>query len=175
MKRPFIVTFAGAPGSSKSIVAQHLSMRFDLPVLSRDTIRSEVKEDLLTESINDPMALAEFERRYADRFNAALSAGKPFILDGSVDRSWGETKPKLEAAGYEWFIIDMELSRQFFTQLFGATRRPKSIEQLDAYLPQHDAFMERYGDEVNLRIDDDGFGRRLELAATALEEFLTKR
>lgn len=114
MKQPYIVVFAGAPGSSKSIVSHYLSMEFSLPILNRDTIRSEVKEELLVSNINEPHALVEFEQRFTDRWEEALALGESFILDGSIDRSWPRTKPELQLAGFRWFMIDMELSRDFF-------------------------------------------------------------
>jgi predicted kinase len=174
MKQPYIVVFAGAPGSSKSIVSHYVSMEFSLPILNRDTIRSEVKEELLVSNINEPHALVEFEQRFTDRWEEALALGESFILDGSVDRSWPYTKQELQAAGFCWFMIDMELSREFFTELFTATKRPKSIGQLDMYLGQHEAFMSKYRADVNIEINDAAFPRRCELAAEGLASFLAR-
>jgi predicted kinase len=175
MKQPFAVVFAGAPGSSKSIVAHHLSIEFNLPIINRDIIRSEVKEDLLVDSINQPQAKKEFEKRFEERWQAILNAQKPIILDGSIDRSWEKLKVQLETAGYRWLIIDMELPRKFFVKLFIATKRPKAIEQLDGYLEDHRKFMKRYGSEVDIKIDDNLFPRRLEVTTSALKEFLTAK
>jgi predicted kinase len=173
MKRPYAVVFAGAPGSSKSIVAHHLSMQFNLPIINRDIIRSEVKEDLLATSINEPRAKQEFEKRFNQRWQQILSAKQSIILDASVDRSWPETKAQLQAAGYSWFMIDMELSRDFFIKLFAATKRRKGIEQLDGYLEDHRKFMDNFGDEVDILIDDNTFKDRLRVSEEALRKFLT--
>lgn len=172
MKQPYAVVFAGAPGSSKSIVAHWISVEFNLPIINRDIIRSEVKEDLLAASINEPPAKKEFEKRLASRWNSILADQKSIILDGSVDRSWAKTRNGLEAAGYRWFMIDMELSREFFVKLFTATNRPKAIKQLDGYLEDHRKFMDKYGSEVDIRIDDSTFPERLEIASKGLRDFL---
>lgn len=174
MNQPYIVVFAGAPGSSKSIVSHYLSMEFSLPILNRDTIRSEVKEEMLVSDINEPHALVEFEQRFTDRWEEALAMGESFILDGSIDRSWPRTKKELLASGFGWFMVDMELSREFFMELFTATKRPKAIEQLDMYLEQHEAFMKHYRTDINLEINDEAFPRRLELAAEGLATFLAR-
>lgn len=174
MNCPYIVVFAGAPGSSKSIVSHYLSMEFGLPILNRDTIRNEVKEELLVSNINEPHALAEFEQRFTERWEEALAVGESFILDGSVDRSWPHTKRELIAAGFEWFMIDMELSREFFVRLFTATKRQKGLDQLDGYLEQHEAFLEKYRQDIHLEITDETFNDRLEIAADGLTAFLVK-
>jgi predicted kinase len=147
-------------------------MEFGLPILNRDTIRSEVKEELLVSNINEPQALVEFEQRFTDRWEEALAMGESFILDGSVDRSWPRTKAELLIAGFQWFMIDMELSREFFMELFTATKRPKAIDQLDMYLEQHEAFMDRYRSDIHIEINDASFPQRLELAADGLAVFL---
>src|SRR5438132_235488 len=106
MERAYSVIFAGVPGSSKSSVAYYLSGEFNLPVLSNDSVRYEVKEDLLVErlkikedmlfdNINHPMALNEYERRIKQRRQRLLDKGSSFILDGSVDRRWPEVKQEL--------------------------------------------------------------------------------
>lgn len=40
------ITFAGAIGSSKSPIANYLSISLGLPIFNNDSIRSEVTEDL---------------------------------------------------------------------------------------------------------------------------------
>ncbi len=97
---------------------------------------------------------------------------RPFILDGSMDRTWSEIKRELAAAEYGKFIIDMELSRAFLENLYGKTNRPNSIKQLDHYLPQHETFMQTYAQDVDVQITDETFTRRTEVAAAALSGFL---
>ncbi|HEX7633167.1 MAG TPA: AAA family ATPase [Candidatus Saccharimonadales bacterium] len=170
--KPYIVTYAGVPGSSKSIVAHHLSVAFSLPIFSTDNIRFEVKEDLRAADITLPEPLREYERRYDERWEALLASGKSCIFDASMDRRWETVKQQLVEAGYDWYLIDMELSRDFLLELYGSTKRQKAIEELDAYLRQHKMFIERYAADVSLQIDDQGFAKRLQLAENGLRTFL---
>ncbi|HUC90103.1 MAG TPA: hypothetical protein VMR45_04845 [Patescibacteria group bacterium] len=172
MSKPYCVTFAGVPGSSKSIVAHYLSERFNLPIFSNDNIRFEVREDLLVDNICAPAALQEFEHRSTDRQEWILAQGMPFIRDASVDRSWKRLHEQLERAGYRWFIISMELSEPFLTRLYSMTGRRAALDSLPAYLRQHEDFVAKYGDQVKLRITDETFGDRTQLAEKALCAFL---
>src|SRR5581483_2947119 len=168
MPKPFAVVFAGVPGSSKSIVAYYLSGEFNLPMFSTDNIRYEVKEDLRVDNINLPHALAEYEKRQAERRLWLLKKGNPLIIDGSVDRHWAAYKQQLKAAGYDWFLINMELSEAFITELFRLTARPKSIEQLPSYLRQHEAFVRQFKNDIMLEITDATFPDRLKIVADGL-------
>src|SRR5258708_2412315 len=98
--KPYVVTFAGIPGTSKSIIAQHLSCTFDLPIFATDVIRYEVKEDLQVSDINLPEALSLYEKRRDNRFTKLLNDKKCFIFDGSQDRNWPHTKLQLEQADF---------------------------------------------------------------------------
>lgn len=166
------MTFAGVPGSSKSIIAHYLSENFGLAILSTDNIRFEVREDMRSADLNEPPILKEYEDRVRKRRQAMYARRRPFILDGSMDRSWSDIRRELIVAEYTKFLIDIELSRPFLEELYSTTARPNSIGQLDHYLPQHEAFMHDYGAEVDLRITDETFARRTEIAAEALRAFL---
>src|SRR5690349_1208404 len=102
MSKSFAIVFAGVPGTSKSIIANYLSYKFNLPVFNNDQIRWEVCEDYQVDSIHTPGALDEFHRRFKVRRKDALSMGNPIILDGSVDRQWESYKKELQNAGYDW-------------------------------------------------------------------------
>lgn len=172
MSKPYAVVFAGVPGSSKSIVAHYLSETFGLPIFSNDNLRYEVREDLKTDNINQPRVLAEYEKRLKQRRQALLATKRPVILDGSVDRRWAETKQQLQTAGYDRFLINMELSKKFITELFSHTARPKSIKQLPAYLQQHRDFVKQFKDDISLQITDETFPDRLQIAADGLQKFI---
>jgi hypothetical protein len=172
MRQPYAVVFAGVPGSSKTIVANYLSVKFNLPVFNNDQLRFEVREDLMVDDINIPRALAEFEKRYKQRHLELLATGNSMILDGSVDRRWAEHKKQLQDAGYVWYMIDMCLSEEFLTKLFTATGRANFLTRLPGYLEQHEQFMQKYSNDVRLRITDDEFPDRLELSAEGLQAFL---
>jgi len=172
MSKSFAVVFAGVPGSSKTIISNYLSVKFGLPVFNNDQIRFEVKEDMMADNINRPDVLAEYERRYKERFEELLSTGHPMLLDGSIDRRWPQTKEQLKKFGYEWFLIDMELSKKFLDQFFVSTGRPKFLDQLPRYLEDHAKFMKDYSDDVNIQITDELFPKRLEIAASGLRTFI---
>jgi hypothetical protein len=170
--KPYGVVFAGVQGTSKTIIAQHLSYTFNLPIFRTDTVRHEVKEDMLVDSINIPEALAEYERRYDARHGEILKRGKPMIFDNSVDRRWGTIKPKLQTAGFTWYLISLDLSRQFIETLYAKTGRAKAIEKLDRYFQQHEEFVAKYSGDINLKITDDMFLGRLEYAVKGLKQFI---
>lgn len=172
MSKPFAVVFAGVQGSSKTIISNYLSVKFNLPVFNNDQLRFEVKEDMMADNINRPDVLAEYERRYKERFEELLATGHPMLLDGSIDRRWEQTKSQLKKAGYAWFVIDMELSPAFLKKFFIATGRPKFLDKLPRYIEDHQKFMEKYSGEVSLQITDELFLKRLELSAKGLQEFI---
>jgi hypothetical protein len=182
---PVAVVFAGVPGSSKTIIAFYLSGKFDLPMFSNDTLRYEVKEDMLVDrlvlpedllqrGINAPAALAEYERRLKERHLELLSTGRSIIFDGSVDRTWTERKQRLIDHGYTYYLISIELSRPFLEALFSATGRASSIAELDHYFEHHERWLELYAGDVDLEITDANFRNRREVAADGLSGFLER-
>lgn len=172
MSRSFAVAFAGVPGSSKTIISNYLSTKFNLPVFNNDQLRFEVKEDMRAANINIPEVLDEYERRYTERFEDFLSTGHSMLLDGSIDRRWGQTKKQLKKFGYAWFVIDMEFSPKFLEEFFIATGRPKFLDQLSKYLDDHAKFMKKYVGDVGVQITDDQFYDRLKIAESALRKFI---
>ncbi|MEX2006964.1 MAG: hypothetical protein WD877_02255 [Candidatus Saccharimonadales bacterium] len=185
MSKPFAIVFAGVPGSSKSIIAYYLSGKFGIPIFSNDGLRYEVKEDLLinnlilkedllAEGINAPKALAEYEKRLSQRREELLGTGRPIIFDGSIDRRWAEAREQLLKHQYSWFMISINLSREFLENLFSATNRAAFIPKLDKYFGQHERFLEKYGHEVSIEINDKSFKDRLKVSAEALQNFIDK-
>lgn len=172
MVKPFAVVFAGVPGSSKSIITNYLSVKFALPVFSNDQLRFEVKEDMMSDDINRPDVLSEYERRYVERFEELLATGNSMILDGSIDRRWAQIKKQLIDHDYYWFVIDMELSSTFLIKLFVATGRPKFLSQLPSYLKQHKEFMNKYSADISLKLTDGDFKGRLKLTERGLRTFI---
>jgi hypothetical protein len=182
-KEPYVVVFSGVPGTSKSSNADHHSLVFEKGNQRSDGIRFEVKEDLRVSSlsiredlnfanINQNGALEEFERRLSQRRQMVLSLGKSAIFDGSVDRRWAETKQELQDYGYNWFLINLELSRSFLENLYRGTGRESFIPQLDSYIKDHAKFVEQYDQDISFEITDKNFLNRLELAVDGLKAFL---
>jgi hypothetical protein len=172
MPKPFAVVFSGVPGSSKTIISNYLSVKFLLPVFNNDQLRFEVKEDMRADNINRSDVLAEYERRYKDRFEELLATGHPMLLDGSIDRRWPQTRRQLQQFGYRWYLIEMALSEAFLRKFFIDTGRPKFLDQLPRYIEDHEKFIKEYGGEIDLRIGDDDFSRRLGMAQNGVSEFI---
>jgi len=163
----YCITFAGVPGSSKSPIAHHLGWNLGLPIFNNDTIRTEIKEDL---HIFDQ---TKYEKLRDERVKALMDSGEPFIYDASVDRFWGTHSKRLEDAGYEVFIISLDLSRDLIDALYKA-KGYQEYAQLDTYLPDHEAFLARYGHLVNLHIDDEKFPDRLGVSLSAAQEWINQ-
>lgn len=47
------ILFAGPIGSGKSPIANYLSYKLNLPIFNNDTIRTEVREDLLKMDVEE--------------------------------------------------------------------------------------------------------------------------
>jgi hypothetical protein len=163
--RKFCVTFAGAVGSSKTPIAHYLGCNFNLPILSNDVIRTEVREDL--QSFNDE----EYERRRDIRLKEMVEAGASFIYDASVDRKWKSLKVELDKFRYECFIISLDLSKDFLAALYKAKNYPE-VDGLDRLIKEHKTFLTQYRSEVLLSISDATFKDRLKLSHEALARWL---
>lgn len=183
-EKSFAVVFAGVPGTSKSSVADYLSWNFDIGILRSDSVRFEVKEDLRIENLsigedldfstpNRNGALEEYERRLKERRHTILALGKLIILDGSMDRKWADIKDELHHYGYDWFMINMELSRKFLVDLYIGTGRESFIPQLDGYLRDHAKFLENFSQDVSLEINDKNFMSRLQIASSGLQNYIS--
>lgn len=164
----YIVAFAGVVGSSKTPISNYLSGVFGLPVFNADAVRSEVIEDRLSYDI------PEVEKRFVERLTDILKKGESFILDASIDRKFGEYKHKLDEGGYELFLINMDLSRDFLVKLYKVKGYNESLERLDQLLADHENFLREFGGQANIRIDDEKFLSRLKLVEGALREWLSK-
>ena len=163
--KKFCVTFAGAVGSSKTPIAYHLSYTYGIPIFNNDTIRTEVKEDLL-EFDED-----EYEKRRTFRAKSILESGKSFIYDASIDRRWAELKDYLEEYDYTWFIVSLDLSKELLTRIYKA-KGYDALERLDDLLEDHQEFLNDYGDQVDIHIDDSDFPDRLKISGGAFGDWL---
>lgn len=162
--KKFCITFAGAPGSSKTPIAYYLSQKFNLPIFNNDSIRTEVIED--GGSLNDE----EYLKRRDQRFLELVKTGDAFIFDASIDRKWKELVNTLKDNGYLWFIISMDLSKDLLSKLYQVKGYYDTAQQIDQFFEDHQTFLTEYGSEVNLHISDQEFPNRLELAATEVKK-----
>ncbi len=169
MKVKYCIVFSGAIGSSKSPIAHHVGWNLGLPVFNNDTLRTEVKEDLLD------FDSEEYEKRRDDRLFSLLDSGKSFIYDASIDRNWQSLKEKLEENDYEYFIINLDLSETLLRKLYEAKGYVDSEKNLDSNQADHQAFVEKHKHLVNLRIDDEMFSQRLELSLKAVSSWVESK
>lgn len=166
MKR--CILFAGPIGCSKTPVAIYLSWNLGLPVFNTDAIRTEVVEDKLEYIFEDE----EYLQRRDQRSQKLIESGEDFIYDASVDRTWPETKKRLEEHGYRYFIISFNLSYEFWRKLSKAKNYENNEEVFNSIFRNHDKFVEENKQIIGLTITDNNFNDRLELALRAAEKFL---
>lgn len=162
----YIVTFAGSPGSSKTPIATYLSGKFGLPIFNNDSIRTEVTEDLL--KFNEE----EFRQRSLKRLNDLFNQGDSFILDVSIDREWENFQEQLKKLDHKFFIISLDLSRDFLLKLYKAKNYQESFTNIDTFISDNQNFLKKYSDLVNLSITDTNFINRLSLSKNKLTEWL---
>jgi hypothetical protein len=172
MKPKFVITFAGVPGSCKTPIVNHLSPVFDLPVFNNDQLRFEIREDLMINSINIPKVLKQYNIRVKKIRNEILSSGKSIILDSSVDRKWPELKEELIEHEYTWFLISIDFSVKFMTELYVSTGRLRAVEELQAYDKQHQEFLLKYSQDVGLNLKDKDFINRAQICIDAIRQFV---
>jgi len=163
-KEKFIITFAGPMGCSKTQVAHYLSWKLDLPIFSNDAIRAEIFSDL------GKFDEEEYLKRRDERIKENLDKERSFIYDASADRAWKDWADKLDE--YEVFIISFDFSKKFLLKLYTSKGYDQAIEEIDRFMADHEKFINRFRDEVNLRITDENFKDRLKLSFTAVDEWI---
>src|SRR3972149_2694511 len=96
----FLITFAGAVGSSKTPIAYYLSWKLGIPIINNDAIRTEVMEDV---GFFDE---EEYKKRRDSRIQELLKKSTSLIFDSSIDREWVNYEQAINAAKYKTFIIN---------------------------------------------------------------------
>lgn len=167
MKQKFCVLFAGAIGSSKSPIANYLSSCLGIPVFSNDVLRTEVVEDY---GFLDEKKFALLRKK---RLEDIFLKGNSFILDASIDRVWEKQnfRKMIEEYDYEWFIISLDLSEDFLKRLYGV-KQYKDVESLLRTKKDHDVFLEKYNEIIELHILEKDFKDRLSLSLKAVEHWI---
>ena len=166
MANRFLITFAGAIGSSKTPIAYYLSWKLNLPIFSNDSIRSEVIEDIGTLNIK------EYQKRRDKRLKEIVKNGLPFIYDASVDREWNNLKDKVKPFGYKIFIISLDLSKKFLISLCKKKGYKETLKRMDNLIAEHKLFLLNYKHKVKLHISDKNFNNRLELSYRKIRSWL---
>jgi len=166
MSKRICITFAGAIGSSKTPIANYLSVKLNLPVFNNDAIRTEVTEDL------GKFDAAEHIKRRDKRLKEITKNGISFICDLSVDREWGMLKKLLVKNNYRWFIISLDLSKQFLVKLYKVKGYNESLNVLDKFWSDHDNFIKNNDNEIGLHITDVDFKNRCEISFKKIRKVL---
>lgn len=165
MSKKLCITFAGAIGSSKTPIAHHLGWNLNLPIFNNDTIRTEVSEDC------NGFDQIEFERRRDERLRIIAETGKPFIYDASVDRFWGDNRKMIvREAGYDIFVISIDLSKDKLQKIY--TSKGYMREDIDKWLNDHELFLQKYPNDINLHITDSTFNERLNICLDAVQKWM---
>lgn len=165
MKSKFLILFAGAPGSSKSPIANYLSWKLNLPLFNTDIINTEMREDRLFQDQE------EFEKRRKLRTNEALELGYNFIADFSIDRKFSNYKPNIEEKGYKYFIVSIDLSKEFLEKIYKA-KEYQAIDKIPSWIEDHNQFLKEYNNLVNLHITEETFPDRLEITYNAVKAWI---
>ena len=152
------ITFAGAVGSSKTPISNYISTKLSLPIFNNDVIRSEVIEDLGVFDANEHI------KRRNLRLKEIVESGISFICDASVDREWKEYKKQLEFNGYKWFIISIDLGKDFLKKLYEAKGYFESLQRLDDLINDHNKFLHEFSDDINMHITENEFEKRLQVS-----------
>jgi hypothetical protein len=168
MSDKFFITFAGAVGSSKTPIAYYLSWKLNLPILNNDAIRTEVSEDL------GFFSEEEYKKRRNERILEVLKNNSSIIYDASIDREWKNWEDKIINAGYKIFIISLDLSREFLTELYKKKNYHESLNRIDKLFFDHEEFLKNFNEIINLHITEKEFNDRLEISYLAIKDWLKK-
>ncbi len=171
MSKPYVICFAGVSGCGKSSVAHYLSCELGIPAFERDKIRREVLDDLLMPDLSSDVAKKTFEERSEARIQKLFATKTSFVIDSSVDRRWGRLKNYLEANEYEWLLISFDLSDERMRLVYNLYHNSDPAE-IPMYSKQHQEFLDEYGLDVDLTINDENFNDRLKLSLEAVRDFL---
>lgn len=116
----------------------------------------------------------EYKKRKDQRGEELLKQGYPFIYDASIDREWAGLKERLVDSGYSYFIVSLDLSKDFLVKLYEVKGYLESLKRIDLLITDHENFLAEYGHEVNVKIDDQSFPNRLVLVTDAFSKWLDK-
>lgn len=169
MPKPFCITFAAPVGASKTPIATYLSWNLGLPIWNNDAIRSEIAED------TGSCTQEELLRRCNARIPKLLASRRSFIGDVSVNQIWSTYASWFEQAGYDVYIIAIDLTRDHLERMYLAKGYHDSLQRLDQLMETHNRFMEAYGKLCALRITEKEFPDRLEFVLTHVQQWLNQR
>jgi len=168
LKKPICIAFAGMVGTSKTPIATFLSWNLALPIFSNDAIRSEIHEDTRSKILDQEL----FVRTRDDRLKKIVNNRTDFILDASVDRKWKNVKQLLSDSDYKWFVISVDLTKQFVRELYQYKEYANTMSQIDKLYTEHDEFLKSYSNDVTLTINNNNFSNRMEICLSEVKKFI---
>ncbi len=169
MKKKFVILFAGAVGSSKTPIAYYLSWNLNLPIFNNDAIRSEIVEDVAI--FKDE----EYIKRRDNRLDEIIKNGLSFIYDASIDREWSRLRQIVENHDYKFFIISLDLSKEFLASLYKIKGYHETLARIENLVLDHQNFLKQYPEAVGLNISEDQFNNRLELSLKSVKKWLVQK
>jgi hypothetical protein len=164
--KKYCILFAGPIGCSKTPIANYLSCQFGLPILSNDSIRTEVAEDL------GGYNQEEFEKRRDRRLEEMFKKDESFICDASIDRKWPEIKKYIDQYHFNCFIVSINLTKNFLIKLYNIKGYDESLKSIDRFIDDHEKFFTNNEKEIDVTIDDENFKDRLRTIENKFEDWL---
>jgi hypothetical protein len=117
----------------------------------------------------------EHLKRRNSRLEEVINDGNSFICDVSIDREWERFKEKLISSNYSFFIISLDLSKKFLTKLYLSKKYLESLDRIDELIQDHDNFLSKYSDDVNLHIADKDFINRIQISYNGVKKYLEQK
>ncbi len=114
----------------------------------------------------------EHIKRRDQRLKELLNSNISFIADFSIDRIRDSFKEELKQRKYQRYLISIDLSKDFLTQLYQNKKYTESLLLLNQIFEDHEKFLKKYKNDVNLSINNDNFKERLELAYQGAKQYL---
>lgn len=152
-------------------MAHHLSTAFGWPILCNDVVRSEVKEDTLQPQLDREL----YNARVVERIKELAIRPANLVYDASQDRGWERYLANFGGEPpYRFGVISFDLSREFYVRLLQAKQYDSTLTQADKLLADHTEFLQKHADTVICTITDANFSDRLQLAETAVRNFISQ-
>lgn len=108
------------------------------------------------------------------RVEKLIASHKSFIYDASVDRHWGGDISLYEKAGYEHFLISIDYSLEKLKQIY-TNKGQYDFKHLEITYQDHQDFLVKYSDAVNLSLTVADFDNRLDKCLVEIKEWLKER
>jgi predicted kinase len=140
---PGIIAFSAVPGMGKTRIAKHLEMRLEAVRLSSDQMRTLLKNHQINPEKRDEATHQRELDHYLQYCLARLDAMHPnklYVLDMSVDRTWGQIHALASQKEIPMFLIRVDVHREVVEKRLKEREGP----QESAYLKYMDSWYRDY-------------------------------